>query len=224
MTGAGKVKEEGTKILLSRKHDLGKLIFCICNRGPGSARPMNGVLWHRCDQKTAQIAWKGVFLQNVPGTNELKWKLIKAWLMVQRRTPSKLDVPARKPKRETISLVDHKPPKIVNDLRLISLETNLACYKEDFVLSALHKDREQMTKTMVIFKRGAIFLCCIRCDPIPPQTSVQRLAHTRNVTTCCFQEGKALNSASGEMSDRLRMTESIGLWLGWSTPIISLCR
>ena len=56
MTGAGKVKEEGTKILLSRKHDLGKLIFCICNRGPGSARPMNGVLWDRCDQKTAQIA------------------------------------------------------------------------------------------------------------------------------------------------------------------------
>ena len=39
---------------------------------------------------------------------------------------------------------------------------------------------------MVIFKRGAIFLCCIRCDPIPPQTSVQRLAHTRNVTTCCW--------------------------------------
>ena len=82
--------------------------------------------------------------------------------------------------------MDHKPRKIVNDLPLISLETNLACYKEDFVLSALHKDREQMTKTMVIFKRGAIFLCYIRCDPIPPQTSVQRLAHTRNVTTCCY--------------------------------------
>ena len=53
-------------------------------------------------------------------------------------------------------------------------------------LSYLHSTKiEQMTKTMVIFKRGAIFLCCIRCDPIPPQTSVQRLAHTRNVTTCC---------------------------------------
>ena len=37
--------------------------------------------------------------------------------------------------------MDHKPRKIVNDLRLISLETNLAYYKEDFVLSALHKDR-----------------------------------------------------------------------------------
>ena len=37
--------------------------------------------------------------------------------------------------------MDHKPLKIVNDLRLISLETNLAYYKEDFVLSALHKDR-----------------------------------------------------------------------------------
>ena len=56
-------------------------------------------------------------------------------------------------------------------------------------LSYLHSTKiEQMTKTMVIFKRGAIFLCCIRCDPIPPQTSVQRLAHTRNVTTCCFEK------------------------------------
>ena len=39
---------------------------------------------------------------------------------------------------------------------------------------------------MVIFKRGALFLCCIRCNPIPPQTSIQQLAHTCNVTTCCF--------------------------------------
>ena len=37
--------------------------------------------------------------------------------------------------------MDHIPRKIVNDLRLISLENNLAYYKEDFVLSALHKDR-----------------------------------------------------------------------------------
>ena len=48
-----------------------------------------------------------------------------------------------------------------------------------------------MTKTMVIFKRGAIFLCCVRCDPIPPQTSVQRLAHTRNVTTCCWEDAES---------------------------------
>ena len=55
-------------------------------------------------------------------------------------------------------------------------------------LSYLHSTKiEQMAKTMVIFKRGAIFLCCIRCDPTPPQTSVQRLAHTRNVTTCCCE-------------------------------------
>ena len=54
-------------------------------------------------------------------------------------------------------------------------------------LSYLHSTKiEQMTKTMVIFKRGAIFLCCILCDSIPPQTSVQRLARTRNVTTCCL--------------------------------------
>ena len=57
------------------------------------------------------------------------------------RTLSKLDVSARKPKHETLSLMDHKPRKIVNDLRLISLETKLAYYKKDFVLSALHKDR-----------------------------------------------------------------------------------
>ena len=37
--------------------------------------------------------------------------------------------------------MDHKPRKIVNDLLLISLETNLVFYKKDFVLSALHKDR-----------------------------------------------------------------------------------
>ena len=108
----------------------------------------------------------------------------RAVLQLLHRTLS--TCPRASQNTKQLSLMDHKPRKIVNDLRLISLETNLACYKEDFVLSALHKDREQMTKTMVIFKRGAIFLCCIRCDPIPPQTSVQRLAHiTRNVTTCC---------------------------------------
>ena len=61
-------------------------------------------------------------------------------------------------------------------------------------LPYLHSTKiEQMTKTMVIFKRGAIFLCCVRCDPIPPQTSVQRLAHTRNVTTCCCLSSKNIN-------------------------------
>ena len=37
--------------------------------------------------------------------------------------------------------MDHKPRKIVNDLRLISLETNLAYYTENFVFSALYEDR-----------------------------------------------------------------------------------
>ena len=56
-------------------------------------------------------------------------------------------------------------------------------------LSFLHSTKiEQITKTMVMFKTGAIFLCCIRYYPIPPQTSVQRLEHTRNVTTCCSPE------------------------------------
>ena len=62
-------------------------------------------------------------------------------MQLLHRTPSKLDVSARKPKHETMSLIDHKPRKIVNDLRLISLETNLAYYTENFVFSALYKDR-----------------------------------------------------------------------------------
>ena len=45
--------------------------------------------------------------------------------------------------------MDHKPHKIVNDLRLISLEANLTYYKKDFVLSPLHKDRIDETETMV---------------------------------------------------------------------------
>ena len=40
-----------------------------------------------------------------------------------------------------ISLMDHKPRQIVNDLRLINLETNLACYIENVVFSALYKDK-----------------------------------------------------------------------------------
>ena len=62
-------------------------------------------------------------------------------LHLLHRIPSKLDVSAHKPKHEAISLMDHKPQKIVNDLRLISSETNLAYYTENFVFSALHKDR-----------------------------------------------------------------------------------
>ena len=62
-------------------------------------------------------------------------------LQLLHRTPSKFEVSAGKPKHETISLTDHKPHKIVNDLRLISLETNLAYYTKDFVFSTLYKDR-----------------------------------------------------------------------------------
>ena len=53
-------------------------------------------------------------------------------LHLLHRIPSKLDVSAHKPKHEAISLMDHKPRKIVNDLRLISSETNLAYYTENF--------------------------------------------------------------------------------------------
>ena len=52
-------------------------------------------------------------------------------------------------------------------------------------LSFLHSTKvEQITKTMVIFKTGSIFLYCIPCNPMPSQTSVHRLANTLNVTTC----------------------------------------
>ena len=52
-------------------------------------------------------------------------------------------------------------------------------------LSFLHSTKvEQITKTMVIFKTGSIFLYCIPCDPIPSQTSVHQLTNTCNVTTC----------------------------------------
>ena len=64
-------------------------------------------------------------------------------LQLLHRTPSKLDVSARKPKHETLSLMHLKQHKIVNDLRLIRLETNLAYYTETFVFSALYKDRTE---------------------------------------------------------------------------------
>ena len=62
-------------------------------------------------------------------------------MQLLHRTPFKLDVSARKTTDETISLMDHKPHKIVNDMRLIPLETNLAYYTENFVFSVLYKDR-----------------------------------------------------------------------------------
>ena len=53
-------------------------------------------------------------------------------------------------------------------------------------LSFLHStEREKVTKMMIIFKTPAILVCFMRHDPIKPQTFVQRLAHTRKVTTCC---------------------------------------
>ena len=42
---------------------------------------------------------------------------------------------------EIISLMDHKQRKIVNDLRLISLEANLAYCTGNFVFSALYNNR-----------------------------------------------------------------------------------
>ena len=64
-------------------------------------------------------------------------------MQLLHRTLPKLDVFESKPKHETISHMDHKPRQIVNDLRLISLETNLAYYTENFVFPALYKDRRE---------------------------------------------------------------------------------
>ena len=58
-------------------------------------------------------------------------------MQLLHKTLPKLDVFESKQKHETISLKDHKPPQIVNDLRLISLETNLAYYTENFVFSVI---------------------------------------------------------------------------------------
>ena len=56
---------------------------------------------------------------------------------------------------------------------------------------------KQITKTTVIFKTEVIFVCCVGCNPISPRTSVQRLAHTRNVTTCSSRvQGGLGNSGS----------------------------
>jgi len=75
---------------------------------------------------------------------------------------------------------------------------NLRIFDENFNLkftqiymykigSFLHsKEREKITKMMTIFKTPAILVCFLPHDPIKPQTSVQRLAHTRNVTTGCW--------------------------------------
>ena len=103
-------------------------------------------------------------------------------LQLLHRTPSKLDVSARKPNNNQSWTTNRA--KLWMICALLALRPISHITKK--TLSYLHFTKiEQMTKTMVIFKRGVIFPCCIRCDPIPPQTSVQRLAHTRNVTTCC---------------------------------------
>ena len=86
--------------------------------------------------------------------DDIKLKTQILVLQLLHRTPSKPDVSVRKPKHETI--MDHKPRKIVNDLRLISLQTNLAYYTEDFVLSALHKDRTD-DQDDGNFKKGRLF-------------------------------------------------------------------
>ena len=96
-----------------------------------------------------------------------------------------LTCPSAKPKQETISLI--LPLTARNCARLCDL---LAVRPFPQItqktLSFLHStEREKITKMMIIFKTPAILLCFLRHDPIKPQTSVQRLAHTRNVTICC---------------------------------------
>lgn len=109
----------------------------------------------------------------------------KAVLQLLQRTSSILDVSVSKPKQETISLI--LPLTARNCARLCDL---LAIRPFPQIaqktLSSLHfTEREKITKMMIIFKTPAILVCFLRRNPIKPQTSVQRLAHTRNITTCC---------------------------------------
>ena len=70
---------------------------------------------------------------------------------------------------------NHEKLWMICDLLALRPISHITQKTLSFLLSTKIK---QITKTMVIFKTGTIFLYCIRCDPIPPQTSVQQLAHT----------------------------------------------
>ena len=68
--------------------------------------------------------------------------------------------------------------KFLTYLRPIGLEFPHISQK---TLSFLHsKEIRQITKTTVIFKTRAIFVCCMRYDPIPPKNYVQRLAYSQH--------------------------------------------
>ena len=107
-----------------------------------------------------------------------------------------------KPKQETISLI--LPLTARNCARLCDL---LAVRPFPQIaqktLSFPHfTEREKITKMMIIFKTPAILVCFLRHDPVKPQTSVQRLAHTRNVTTCCCKQ----------IARAIRLHSSIDSW------------
>ena len=109
----------------------------------------------------------------------------RAVLQLLQRTPSIPDVSVSKPKQETISLI--LPPTEGNyahlcDLLAVRPFSQIA----QKILSFLHStEREKIKKMMIIFKTPAILVCFLCHDPVKPQTSVQRLAHTRNVTNRC---------------------------------------
>ena len=134
----------------------------------------------------------------------------RAVLQLLQRTPSILDVSVGKPKQETISLI--LPLTARNCARLCDL---LAVRPFPQIaqktLSFLHSsEREKITKMMIIFKTPAILVCFLRHDPIKPQASVQRLAHTHNVTTCCSirvcaaQRGRDFEASDLERSIHFR--------------------
>ena len=134
----------------------------------------------------------------------------RAVLQLLQRTPSILDVSVGKPKQETISLI--LPLTARNCARLCDLLAVRPCPQiAQKTLSFLHStEREKITKMMIIFKTPAILVCFLRHDPIKPQASVRRLAHTHNVTTCCSirvcaaQRGRDFEASDLERSIHFR--------------------
>ena len=74
------------------------------------------------------------------------------------RIPSKLHMS---------KLMNHKPSEGICDLLALRPSSHITQKTLYFLYST---EIKQITKTTVIFKTDLIFVCCVRCNPIPPRT------------------------------------------------------